>query len=66
LETLIQNLAAAISRRCGAIERFQAGLKNRVGLRLGLNLGDAPFQPSEHIEPHRLYWRRIVQPIAAG
>ena len=64
-KTLIEKLATRSSSR-HAVERFQAGLKDRVGLRLGLRLRDARLQSSEDVEPHHLVGRRIVQPVAAG
>ena len=65
-KTLIQKLAPPFPRRGGAVERLQAGLKDGVGLRLGLSRRHARLQSSEHVEPHHFVGRRIVQPIAAG
>ncbi len=66
LQTLIEELLPAIARRGRAIERLQVGLQYAIGLRLGLSGRDAWRQPREDMEPHRLVWWRLAQPVVAG
>ena len=66
LETLIQEFAAALSGRGRAVERLQAGMKDRVRLGLRLRARDTRFESRKDVEPHRLLGRDVVQPIAAG
>ena len=66
MEPLIQIVGAAFAGGIGAVERLQAGLKDRVGLALRLRERHAGLQPSEYVEPHHLVGGRVVQPIGAG
>ena len=65
LEPLIEIVIAAGPGRVRAVERFEARPKNRVGLALRLHRRHAPFQPAEHLQPHHLVGRPVVEPVHA-
>ncbi len=46
---LIQILTPALSGRHRAVERFEAGLEDRVGLSFRLRSGNSGFQPAKYM-----------------